>query len=132
MRPYITENHYRLQKKYLIDEAQRCSDSLSLHVLSIIKLFIFIAHSKTEAHAKVANILNKDSPIVRSNIYLLIYVTGDDDVISRGNYVMMSKRPPSWIHPLGFQNFFQNDRKPPQITGKCSETIKRFQKDLNR
>ena len=43
--------------------------------------------------------------IVCPKIYLLIYVTWDDDVKSRDNDIMMSKQPLSWIRHLGFQNF---------------------------
>ena len=33
--------------------------------------------------------------IVRTKLYLLLYVTWDDDVIRRGNYAIMSKQPRS-------------------------------------
>ncbi len=38
----------------------------------------------------------------------------DDDVTSLDNYIM-SKQLLSWILHLGFQNFFQNVRKPPKL-----------------
>ena len=46
-----------------------------------------------------------EGKIVCPKIYLLAYVTFNNNVISRDNYVMMSKQPPSWIHHLGFQFF---------------------------
>ena len=53
----------------------------------------------------------------------------DDDVISRDNYVMISKQPPSWIRHLGFK-FFRNVRKPLKITEKV--TMKWYIKELKR
>ena len=47
--------------------------------------------------------------------------------MSCGNYVMMSKKGPSWI-----SKFFQNIRKPPKITEKYSKTIKKCKKDLKK
>ena len=61
--------------------------------------------------------------IVCPKIYLFKYVTWDDDVISRDNYIMMSKQPPSWI-----SKFFQKVRKPPKITEKYSKSIKQCKK----
>ena len=43
--------------------------------------------------------------ILRPKSCVLVYVTWGDDVMSRDNYVMMSRRRPSWIRHLGFQNF---------------------------
>ena len=48
-------------------------------------------------------------------IYLLIYVTWDDDATSRDNYIMMSKQPPSWIRHLGFQSFSKTPEKRPKL-----------------
>ncbi|KAL9951226.1 hypothetical protein ACROYT_G043850 [Oculina patagonica] len=43
--------------------------------------------------------------IICPKIYLLLYVTWDDDVTSRDNDIIMSKQPPSWIRHLGFRIF---------------------------
>ena len=48
--------------------------------------------------------------IVCPKTYLLVCVTWYVDVISRDNYVMMSKQPPSWIRHLGFQNFSKRQK----------------------
>ena len=61
--------------------------------------------------------------IVCSKIYLFIYVTWDDGVTSRDNYIMPVKT--SWIR------FFQNVRKSPKITEKCSKSMKRCKKKKN-
>ena len=68
--------------------------------------------------------------IVRPKIYLLIYVTWDDDVTSRGKYIMMSKQPQSWIRHIGFQNF-PIRQKTAQITEKFSKSIKQCKKKKN-
>ncbi len=66
--------------------------------------------------------------IVCPKLFLLVYVTWDGDLTSRDNYIMMSKQPPSWIRHLGkFSKFFQNTRKPPEITEKVlkiNKTVK--------
>ena len=40
-----------------------------------------------------------------SSIFPLKYATWDDDIIWRGNYIMISEEPPSWILHLGFLYF---------------------------
>ncbi len=68
--------------------------------------------------------------IVCPNIFLLVYVTWDDDDTSRDNYIMMSKQPASWICHLRFQKFFNNAKKPPKITAKNTKSIKLWLKTV--
>ena len=49
-------------------------------------------------------------------VNLFIYVTWDDDVISRDNYIMMSKQQPLWIRDLGIQNFFKTSENRPRVS----------------
>ena len=67
--------------------------------------------------------------IIRLIIYLLKYVTCDDDVISRDNYVMMSKQAASWICHIGFQNFLKC-QKATEKNENTEKNNKMLQKDL--
>ena len=53
--------------------------------------------------------------IVRSKLLPLKCPHWDDDVKSRGNYVIRSVKPPSWVRHLGFLKF----SKPRKIVVKC-------------
>ena len=53
--------------------------------------------------------------IVCPKIYLLIYVTWDNDITSRDNYIMMSRQPSSWIRHRGFQNFSKTSENSPKL-----------------
>ncbi|KAL9961307.1 hypothetical protein ACROYT_G030220 [Oculina patagonica] len=61
--------------------------------------------------------------IVCPKIYLLLYVTWDDDVTSRDNDIIMSKQPPSWIRHLGFR-IFSKRQKTAQNYWKILKTNK--------
>ena len=56
----------------------------------------------------------------------------DDDVLSYGNYVIMSKQPPSWIFHLGFQDFSKTSetRKMTEKYSAATETLLKRPKNI--
>ena len=89
---------------------QHCTDEARVYV---IYLYIFLRGLKVSA-----------------NSCIYIYVTGNDDMISRSIYITMSKQPPSWIRHLGFQVLSKTSESHKKITENYSKAIIRSLKVL--
>lgn len=96
-----------------------CSNHTSFNDLSFFYMF-HNSHCDEESLRRGANLPYSDRAVFRSfqnwgnsaTLFLLVYKGWVDVVISRNNYVMMSKQRPSWISHLGFLDYSKTSEKP--------------------